>query len=223
MQRPGRTADQRHAEHAEARAWMVERHLAARGIDDRAVLDAMGEVPREAFLPHELARFAYEDRPLPIGEDQTISQPYMVAVMAAAAGLGPTDRVLEVGTGSGYAAAVFSRIAADVYTVERHASLAAEAQVRFAELGYDNIHVAVRDGSLGWREHAPFDAIIVTAAAGRIPPPLVRQLKPGGRMVVPVGQPFAVQQLMLVQKDERGRVTTRQILPVRFVPLTGER
>ena len=162
------------------REWMVERHIAARGIGNEAVLDAMRTVPREAFVPEEMSELAYYDRPLPIGEDQTISQPYIVAMMAEAAELGPGDRVLEVGTGSGYAAAVFSRAADTVHTVERHASLAEVAERRFDALGYENIHVAIRDGTLGWPEHAPYDAILVAAASPEtVPPPLKEQLAPG--------------------------------------------
>ena len=207
-----------------ARDWMVDRHIAARGVTDENVLEAMRTVPREAFLPPDLARWAYADRPLPIGEGQTISQPYIVALMAEAAALRPGDRVLEVGTGSGYAAAVFSRAAAEVFTVERHASLAAEARARFATLGYDNIRVAVRDGTLGWPEHAPFDAIIVAAGGpGRIPPPLLDQLAPGGRLVIPRGDTLEGQELVRIRRDRDGRLLDPESLgPVRFVPLVGE-
>jgi protein-L-isoaspartate(D-aspartate) O-methyltransferase len=224
MDRPAGTPAQRHSYHAEARARMVERHLAARGLDDPAVLRAMGDVPREAFIPAELARYAYEDRPLPIGEEQTISQPYMVAFMTEAARLRPTDRVLEVGTGSGYAAAVFSRIAADVFTVERHARLAREAEARFDELGYDNIHVAVRDGTLGWPQYAPYDAIIVAAGGpGEVPRPLKDQLAPGGRLIIPRGETKLGQDLVRITRSLDGEsFREEQLGAVRFVPLIGE-
>ena len=206
-----------------ARARMVRRHIAARGIASENVLSAMREVPREAFLPLELRPHAYEDRPLPIGEGQTISQPFIVALMADAAGLRPDDRVLEVGTGSGYAAAVFSRAAAEVFTVERHARLAEEAEQRFRALGYDNIEVAVRDGTLGWPEHAPYDAIIVAAGGpGRIPPPLLEQLAPGGRLVMPRGDTLEGQELVRVRRSEDGESLSEESLgAVRFVPLVG--
>jgi protein-L-isoaspartate(D-aspartate) O-methyltransferase len=209
--------------HAEAREHMVERHLAARGIEEPAVLRAMGEVLREAFIPPELARYAYEDRPLPIGEGQTVSQPFVVALMAQVAEIGPSDRVLEVGTGSGYAAAVFSRIAADVFTVERHASLAAEAERRFEQLGYDNVRVAVRDGTLGWPEYAPYDAIIVAAGGpGEVPAPLKEQLAPGGRLIIPRGETRLGQDLVRIRRSADGESYTEESLgAVRFVPLIG--
>lgn len=208
---------------AEARKRLVERHIAARGVRQENILEAMREVPREAFLPPELAPFAYDDRPLPIGEGQTISQPYVVAYMAEAAGLRPGDRVLEVGTGSGYAAAVFSRAADEVFTVERHTSLAEKAGARLRRLGYDNVHVAVRDGTLGWPEHAPYDAIIVAAGGpGRIPPPLLDQLAPGGRLVIPRGSTPEGQDLVRVRRSPDGdRIEEENLGPVRFVPLVG--
>ena len=206
-----------------ARRHMVERQIAARGVEAPNILEAMGEVPREAFLPPDLAPFAYDDRPLPIGEGQTISQPYIVALMAEAAGLRPDDRVLEVGTGSGYAAAVFSRAVAEVFTIERHASLAGEARRRFEGLGYHNIEVVVGDGTLGWPEHAPYDAIIVAAGGpGRIPPPLLDQLAPGGRLVIPRGETLEGQELVRVRRDDDGALQDEERLgAVRFVPLVG--
>jgi protein-L-isoaspartate(D-aspartate) O-methyltransferase len=209
---------------ADGRARMVEAHIAARGIENPAVLRAMSEVPREEFVPPELAAHAYMDRPLPIGEEQTISQPYMVAFMAEVAELQPGDRVLEVGTGSGYAAAVFAHAADEVYTVERHASLAAEAESRFERLGYDNVHVAVRDGTLGWAEHAPYDAIIVAAGSpGVLPPPLKEQLAPGGRLIIPRGVTLWGQELVRVRRSEDGESYREEVLgAVQFVPLIGE-
>ncbi|HEX2082582.1 MAG TPA: protein-L-isoaspartate(D-aspartate) O-methyltransferase, partial [Xanthomonadaceae bacterium] len=170
------------------RARMVERHIALRGVRDPAVLEAMRSVPRERFVDPGMEEFAYEDGPLPIGEQQTISQPYIVALMAQAADLHRDDKVLEVGTGSGYAAAVFAQIAEQVYTIERHASLAELAQQRFDALGHRNIHVRIGDGTRGWPEQAPFDAIIVAAGGpGQIPPTLLNQLRSGGRLVIPRG------------------------------------
>jgi protein-L-isoaspartate(D-aspartate) O-methyltransferase len=205
------------------RSWMVERQIAARGVSDAGVLRAMAEVPREHFVPPELARRAYDDAALPIGAGQTISQPYIVALMAEAAGLDANSRALEVGTGSGYAAAVFSRIAAHVYTVERHQSLAAVAARRFEELGYDNIDVAVRDGTLGWPEHAPYDAIIVAAGGpGRVPPQLLDQLAAGGRLIIPRGATLAGQDLVRIRRSAGGELLDEESLgAVRFVPLVG--
>ncbi len=188
---------------------------------DARVLDAVRQVPRHEFVPPELRERAYENRPLPIGFGQTISQPYIVAVMTDLLELEPTDRVLEVGTGSGYHAAVIARLAEAVYTIEIIEPLGEQARGRLARLDYDNVTVRIGDGYFGWQGHAPFDAIVVTAAASHVPPPLVRQLRPGGRMVIPVGSPFTVQQLVLVQREAGGEITTRQILPVAFVPLTG--
>jgi protein-L-isoaspartate(D-aspartate) O-methyltransferase len=201
---------------------MVEEQIAARGVRDPAVLHAMRLVPREAFLPEELAEFAYEDSPLPIEEDQTISQPYIVALMIAALKLSSRDRVLEIGTGSGYAAAVLSRIAREVYTVERHRSLATLAGRRFQTLGYENIHVLVGDGTLGWAEHAPYDAIVVAAGGPEIPPSLRAQLVEGGRLVIPVGSTQRVQRLVRVTRLSDSEYREDGLEDVRFVPLIGE-
>jgi protein-L-isoaspartate(D-aspartate) O-methyltransferase len=179
-------------------------------------------VPRHEFVPERLRRQAYANRPLPIGYGQTISQPYIVALMTDLVEPGADDRVLEIGTGSGYQAAVLATLVGEVYTIEIIEPLGLAARARLERLGYDNVEVRLGDGYYGWPERAPFDAIVVTAAASHVPPPLIQQLKPGGRMVIPVGSRFLVQQLVLVTKDADGRVTTRQLLPVRFVPLTGE-
>ncbi|MGD2055332.1 MAG: protein-L-isoaspartate(D-aspartate) O-methyltransferase [Gammaproteobacteria bacterium] len=189
---------------------------------DPRVMKAMSSVPRDELVPESLREVAYENRPLPIGHGQTISQPYIVAVMTDLLKPEPGDRVLEIGTGSGYQAAILAELVARVYSIEIIKALGEEARRKLAELGYGNIEVRIGDGYYGWKEHAPYDAIVVTAAASHIPPPLIEQLKPGGRMIIPVGSRFMVQQLVLVEKDAAGKVTTRQILPVRFVPLTGE-
>lgn len=187
-----------------------------------AVWDSLGKVPRHRFVPEEETDYAYENRPLPIGFGQTISQPYIVALMTDLARADKDDIVLEIGTGSGYQAAVFSEIARHVYTMEIVEPLAESAERRLRDLGYSNVTTRTGDGYYGWPEHAPFDVILVTAAATSIPPPLIEQLKPGGRMVIPVGEVFFTQQLLLIEKDAAGKVTTRQVLPVRFVPLTGK-
>jgi protein-L-isoaspartate(D-aspartate) O-methyltransferase len=201
---------------------MMERQIAARGVDDARVLDAMRQVPREAFVASGFEEFAYEDSPLPIAEGQTISQPYIVALMIEAAEVKSGDRVLEIGTGSGYAAAVLSRIAAEVYTVERHGALAQTAKRRFARLGYRNIEVRHGDGTLGWPEAAPFDAIIVTAGGPEIPESLRRQLKIGGRLVIPIGSLTDEQRLVKVVRDGEHAFHEEDLGPVRFVPLIGE-
>jgi len=190
---------------------------------DHNVLDVMGEVPRHRFVPPNVREWAYENRPLPIGHGQTISQPYIVALMTDLLRVDKNDTVLEIGTGSGYQAAILARLVKHVYTLEIIEPLAKAASERLSRLGYQNITTRVGDGYYGWKDYAPFDAIIVTAAAGSIPPPLIQQLKPGGRMVIPVGSVFFTQQLMLVEKTPAGKLTTRQILPVRFVPLTRSR
>jgi protein-L-isoaspartate(D-aspartate) O-methyltransferase len=189
---------------------------------DPRVMDAMGKVPRHRFVDMYLRNKAYENRPLPIGYGQTISQPYIVAIMTDLLNPQAHDRVLEVGTGSGYQAAVLAELVDEVYSIEIIRPLAEQAAKRLKKLGYKNVHVRIGDGYYGWEAHAPFDAIVVTAAASHIPPPLIAQLKAGGRMMIPVGSAFLVQQLLLVKKDKQGKVTTRQILPVAFVPLTGK-
>ena len=199
---------------------LTSRALGREKLDPR-VLQALGSVPRHALVPGDVVDAAYENRPLPIGHGQTISQPYIVAIMTDLLDTGPDSRVLEIGTGSGYQAAVLAELVAQVYTMEIIEPLGERARRQLDELGYDNITVRIGDGYHGWEEHAPFDGIVVTAAASHVPPPLIRQLKPGGRMIIPVGSRFLVQQLVLVEKDAKGKVVTRQILPVRFVPLTG--
>ena len=189
---------------------------------DERVMQAMSEVPRHEFVPEGMRAAAYENRPLPIGHGQTISQPYVVALMTDLLRPGPNHRVLELGTGSGYQAAILSRLVDRVYTIEIIEELGQQAADRFQRLGYSNIDARIGDGYYGWEQEAPFDSIMVTAAADQIPPPLIKQLKKGGRMVIPLGGRFQVQQLMLIEKTEEGKLTTRQILPVRFVPLTGD-
>lgn len=200
---------------------MVREQIVERGIQDQSVLGAMLAVPRHLFVPDEHRDRAYGDHPLPIGHGQTISQPYIVAFMTELLDLEPGDRVLEVGTGSGYQAAVASMLADSVFSVEIVPELAADAETRLERLGFRDVRVRNGDGYFGWEEHAPYDAIFVTAAAGHVPPPLVQQLVPGGRMAIPVGGPFQVQNLVLVEKAADGGVTTRSVLPVQFVPLTG--
>jgi protein-L-isoaspartate(D-aspartate) O-methyltransferase len=200
---------------------MVKDQIMERGIKDRSVIEAMMAVPRHKFVSENYLNRAYDDSPLPIGYGQTISQPYIVAYMTEILNLNRNSRVLEVGTGSGYQAAVLSPIVKQVYSIEIIPELAKSAAVRLKDLGYHNIEVAIGDGYYGWNKYVPFDAIIVTAAAGHIPPPLIEQLKNNGRMVIPVGGSFLVQNLILVTKDKDGNVTTRNLIPVRFVPLTG--
>jgi protein-L-isoaspartate(D-aspartate) O-methyltransferase len=189
---------------------------------DPKVMDAMRKVPRHEFVPSRERGKAYENRPLPIGHGQTISQPYIVALMTDLLEPARQHKVLEVGTGSGYQAAILAELVAEVFTIEIIEPLGNQAKKRLQRLNYKNVQVRLGDGYYGWEEHGPFDGIVVTAAASHIPPPLIQQLKPGGRMVIPVGSRFMVQQLVLVEKDARGKVTTRQILPVKFVPLTGK-
>ena len=199
---------------------MVERQLRGRGISDPRTLRAMASVPREKFVPKELRNSAYDDRPLPIGYDQTISQPFIVAFMTEQLQTKKDQRVLEIGTGSGYQAAVLSELVAEVYTIEIVRPLAQRAEAVLRELGYKNVQVKAGDGYKGWPEHAPFDAIIVTAAPDHVPPPLVEQLKEGGRMVIPVGESGA-QKLYLLEKRD-GQVKQPAVIPVRFVPLTRD-
>jgi protein-L-isoaspartate(D-aspartate) O-methyltransferase len=202
------------------RARMVEEQLRARGVRDPRLLAAMGRIPREEFIANEDLGNAYGDHPLPIGAGQTVSQPYIVAAMVAALELRSTDRVLEVGTGTGYEAAILGDLAAEVWTIERHEELAMKARETLARLGYANVHVVVGDGSVGLPQHAPFDKILVAAAAPKIPPSLVAQLADGGRLVVPVGN-RAEQQVQVVQKVGVEIVVTMHDL-CRFVPLVGE-
>ena len=185
-----------------------------------AVLDVMAEVPRHEFVAENLRSAAYEDRPLPIGHGQTISQPFIVALMTEMLALEPDDVVLEIGTGSGYQAAVLAELAREVHTIEIIPELAETAATALEKLAHDNVSTHVGDGYFGVPEAAPFDGIMVTAAASHVPPPLIEQLRPGARMIIPVGSSFAFQYLMIVEKDAAGRVTTRQTLPVSFVPLT---
>ena len=202
---------------AAARKTMVLEQIVARGVKDPATLAAMRAVPRHKFVPMVQTLFAYDDRPLPIGHGQTISQPFIVAYMTEIIHPGPGKKVLEVGTGSGYQAAILASTGAEVYTIEIIPGLAESAAKKLQQLGYDKVKTKLADGYYGWAEHAPFDAIIVTAAAEFVPPPLIEQLKDDGLMIIPVGSPFFVQTLMLVQK--RGKTTTSaNLMPVRFVP-----
>ena len=185
------------------------------------VMAAMAKVPRHKFVPPDEVPYAYENRPLPIGYGQTISQPYIVALMTDLTQVGPGDVVLEIGTGSGYQAAILAELAQAVYTMEIIEPLAVQAGERLGRLGYAKVQTRLGDGYHGWPEHGPYDAILVTAAASHVPPPLIAQLKAGGRMVIPVGAPFMIQYLLLIEKAGDGSVSTRQVLPVRFVPLVG--
>lgn len=188
---------------------------------DPRVMQAMATVPRHEFVPLQVRDIAYRNRPLPIGHGQTISQPYIVAIMTDLLNLNSKDKVLEIGTGSGYQAAILAELVDEVYTIEIIKPLANEAKQRLQVLGYKNISVKLADGYYGWQEHAPFDAIIVTAAASHVPPSLIKQLKTGGRMVIPVGSRFMTQELLLIHKEKQGKITTQQVLPVSFVPFTG--
>jgi protein-L-isoaspartate(D-aspartate) O-methyltransferase len=217
--RAGASAAGQQADYEEARRRMVAEQIEARGVGDPAVLEAMRSVPRHEFVVPDYRDFAYADRPLPIGLGQTISQPYIVALMTELMGPEPGDRVLEVGTGSGYQAAVAAAIVEHVYSIELLPELAATAADRLERLGVANVDVRAGDGYLGWPEHAPFDGILVTAGADHVPPPLVEQLAPGARMIIPVGDGDGGQVLQVVEKRPDGGVDVRNVTPVRFVPL----
>lgn len=206
---------------ADKRRHLVEHQVRRRGVSDRSVLAALASVPREAFLSPELAEFAYLDRALPIEKEQTISQPYIVALMTEALRLKPQDRVLEVGTGSGYAAAILGKVAGEVYTIERHPELAEQAARRLREQGFDNVHVRQGDGTLGWSEHAPYDAIVVAAGGPDIPRPLLQQLAIGGRIVIPVGEEKNLQSLVRVTRTSAEEYHREELCDVQFVPLVG--
>lgn len=207
-------------EYQEERRQMVEKQIMARGVTNDAVVAAMGKVPRHLFIPEKRRRDPYGDHPVPIGYGQTISQPYIVAYMTQALDVEPDDNVLEVGTGSGYQAAVLAEITTNVYSIEIIPELAKHARQALTEAGYDGVTTRHGDGYYGWEEEGPWDAIVVTAAAEHVPPPLVQQLKAGGRMMIPVGSRFGTQYLLLVEKNQKGEVSTRNLMPVRFVPLT---
>ena len=196
---------------------MVKEQIVARGVKDPVTLKALEQVPRHRFVPAEQSRYAYDDRPLPIGYGQTISQPFIVGFMTEIIQSGPGQKILEIGTGSGYQAAVLAATGAQVYTVEIIPQLAASAAARLQQLGYRKLMTKAADGYYGWAEHAPFDAIIVTAAAAFVPPPLLEQLRDGGLMVIPVGSPYFVQSLMLVQR-QGDTTSSTNLMPVRFVP-----
>jgi protein-L-isoaspartate(D-aspartate) O-methyltransferase len=207
------------ADMREARFDMVDEQIRARGVSDARVLDAMRKVPREQFVPPDVAARAYADSPLPIGEGQTISQPYIVAYMTEVLGVSPGHKVLEVGTGSGYQAAILAELARDVYTIEIVPALARRAEQTLRSLSYSHVQVREGDGYAGWPEQAPFDRIMVTAAPEEIPKPLIEQLAPGGRLVTPVGAQGQTQWITIVEKTDRG-VTERRTIPVQFVPFT---
>ena len=208
-------------DHARERRQMVDSQIRARGVRDPLVLSAMAKVPRHLFIPPGLWEEAYADYPLPIGEGQTISQPYIVAFMTDALGLRPEDKVLEIGTGSGYQAAVLAELAATVYSIEIVSELALRASQTLKALGYGRVQVRQGDGFFGWPEAAPFDAMMITAATPKVPPPLLAQLKDGGRLILPLEHPDGYQVLTLVTKTA-GKTTSRAVLDVRFVPMTGE-
>ena len=207
---------------AELRERMVRRQIEARGITSSLILDALREVPREAFVDEGHRQSAYEDHPLPIDAGQTISQPYIVALMIEAAEISPGDVVLEVGSGSGYASAVMSRIARSVIGIERQPDLVGSARERLDRLGYDNVMIVEGDGTRGWPDRAPFDAILAAAAGSHVPAPLLDQLAPGGRLVMPIGEPADVQDLIKVVKRQDGSLVEENLGGVRFVPLIGE-
>ena len=207
-------------EFAAERERMVRQQVAMRGVTDERVLAAMRKVPREQFVPEAIRDRSYSDGPLPIGYEQTISQPFVVALMTEKLQLKPADRVLEIGTGSGYQAAILGELAAEVYTIEIVEPLGKSAEATLRRLGYKNVHVKIGDGYKGWPEHAPYDAVIVTCAPDHVPLPLVEQTREGGRIIIPVG-PAGAQNLYLLEKKD-GRLKQRSVLPVRFVPMTGE-
>jgi protein-L-isoaspartate(D-aspartate) O-methyltransferase len=211
-----------HLDAAQLRQQMIRQQLARRGIRNPLLTRAMATVPRERFVPAGLEEFAYDDSPLPIGAEQTISQPYIVALMTEALELKHEDRILEIGTGSGYAAAVLAEIAGEVYSVERHCALADAACARLAALGYSNVHVRCGDGTLGWPENAPFDAIAVTACGPEVPQALRTQLAVGGRLVIPVGGAGRTQRLLKIRRSGAHDFVESDLGPVRFVPLIGE-
>ncbi len=212
-------ASARAGDQAELRDRMVTTQLEARGIDDARVLAAMRAVPRHEFVPSDMSARAYDDTPLPIGHEQTISQPYIVALMTELAAIRPGAKVLEVGTGSGYQAAVLAELAKDVYSIEIVEPLARRAAETLRRLGYGRVHLRTGDGYRGWPDAAPFDAVIVTAAPGKVPAPLLEQLAPGGRLVIPVG---TREQMLEVHRRTRTGVEVERTVPVRFVPMTGE-
>jgi protein-L-isoaspartate(D-aspartate) O-methyltransferase len=207
--------------HARSREGMVKNQLMAGGITNPEVLKAMSDVPRHEFVPAAVRPFAYINGPLPIGHGQTISQPFIVAFMTQALELAKDDRVLEVGTGSGYQAAILGRLCKEVYSIEIVPELALSSQQLLARLGFENVHVKAGDGYLGWPERAPFDAIIVTCAPDHVPEPLVNQLKEGGRLIIPIGEEGTIQRLVLLRKKE-GKILRENMLDVRFVPMTGK-
>jgi protein-L-isoaspartate(D-aspartate) O-methyltransferase len=211
----------RFSEKENERHQLVEQGIQHQGITDKRVLEAMRHVPRHRFVPAPLQSRAYQNNPLPIGHGQTISQPYIVAYMNEMLDLEPGDKVLEIGTGSGYHAATLSELTPNVFSVEIIRELGEQAAGYYEELGYETIQTKIADGYYGWEEHAPFDGIIVTAASGHIPPPLIDQLKTDGIIVIPIGSPYQTQTLMKVTKDENGNIRTQRDLPVRFVPMTG--
>jgi len=216
---PERQADKPDEAYRIARERMVASQIQARGVSDPRVLDSLRRAPRHLFVPDAQRDAAYLDTPLPIGHGQTISQPYIVALMTALARPRATDRALEIGTGSGYQAAVLSPLVKELSTIELVEPLAVQAKERLAALGYGNVTVRAGDGYAGWPERAPFDVILVTAAPERVPPALLEQLAPGGRMVIPVGRQDEEQWLRVVEKDAGGRIRTREEIPVRFVPM----
>lgn len=205
-----------------SRQAMIANHIAGRGIRDPRVLEAMGKIPRHAFLRASQQAQAYADHPLPIDEGQTISQPYVVALMTELLQLKPSDRVLEIGTGSGYQAAVLAEIVGEVYSIEIRAPLAEQAAGRLSAMGYDRLKVKHGDGYFGWEEFAPFDAIIITAATNHIPPPLIAQLREGGRLILPLGSTTFHQTLTLITKEAGGELAVEQKGEVVFVPMTGQ-